>query len=467
MDDRSHPCLVWHSKFEPSLLQHPRSQRIQQHTKTMVSFLRHATLIFLLQHAMDLSTADLTADNDEECCLCDDCDVVSNSGQPHPIATTLLMHPHDTNNNDDEQKITTCEDLAAHLLLYINANDEQCMEQREFFRDVCCTQDDPSSVLEDPSRANKFMSSWAHHISRQLVWSTSSSKPNSSYVSWSSGGSTPFGSASTFTNSLTQWASNLSNLFGNTPAGSNNQIINLPSPTTSLFQFPRPTPPTSFNNGGFFPRPTPPSPPSFSFPRPTPPTFSFPAPTPPTFSFPARPSPPTFTAPTGGGGSDSQAWVNAHNTRRSLHHRQNGVSFVPIRWSNELAQSANAYTQRLLNGFSGCNIQHNFQGDSYGGENLALQVTQSASSISAENVLRLWYEDEIGLPPPQNGHLTQVVWRSTEYVGCASGSKRSGSGYCHIQTCRYLRPGNCNGPSNLLQDSTPCGPECPIREGCF
>lgn len=60
------------------------------------------------------------------------------------------------------------------------------------------------------------------------------------------------------------------------------------------------------------------------------------------------------------------------------------------------------------------------------------------------------------------GHFTQVVWRATHYVGCGVASGSCG----HIQVCRYIKPGNCNGKDNFMRDETPCSPDCP-PEGCF
>ena len=43
-------------------------------------------------------------------------------------------------------------------------------------------------------------------------------------------------------------------------------------------------------------------------------------------------------------------------------------------------------------------------------------------------------------PYPQNGHLTQVLWRASTWVGCADAS----NGNTHIQVCQYARPANCD-----------------------
>jgi hypothetical protein len=140
-----------------------------------------------------------------------------------------------------------------------------------------------------------------------------------------------------------------------------------------------------------------------------------------------------------------------------------GATYVPLKWSTTVANSAKAYANKLI-AISGCVIQHNYQGDSYGGENLAAFYGSGSTDPTPDQVLTLWTENEAS---SVGGHFTQVIWRGTRYVGCAVASKSG----CHIQVCRYIAPGNCNlSSSNWKQttfaDSSPCGPQCPA-EGCF
>lgn len=168
-------------------------------------------------------------------------------------------------------------------------------------------------------------------------------------------------------------------------------------------------------------------------------------------------------------------WLKAHNSRRTELHEQYNKEPVLLKWSQELADSAQAYTESLLDGFgaSMCRIQHGFNGDKYGGENLAAQVYPGVGTVAPDSVLQQWFEGEAGYNSfPSNGHYTQVGWRATEYLGCGQASKLLDTGYtCHIQTCRYLKPGNCNVGGNwleaMLRDDSLCGPECPVKEGCF
>ena len=147
---------------------------------------------------------------------------------------------------------------------------------------------------------------------------------------------------------------------------------------------------------------------------------------------------------------------------------------MDLKWSNSLKNSAQNYANRLIQigGGDDCRIQHGYQGDSFGGENLALLVGTGTTGSSPDQVLRMWYDDEINRPFGQNGHATQVVYRSSRYVGCGIAEKAMNrGGKCFIQVCRYLAPGNCgidanNWVAKTLSDKVECGPACP-PEGCF
>ena len=169
-------------------------------------------------------------------------------------------------------------------------------------------------------------------------------------------------------------------------------------------------------------------------------------------------------------------WVQGHNKRRTQFYAQFGLGPKDIKFSASLKTSARRYAKKLLQigGTSSCEIEHGYLGDSYGGENIAAVWGSGdfANPLTPENVLSAWFEDEINLPFSQKGHATQVVFRSTHYVGCAGASKTlDGGGKCYIQVCRYISPGNCNMDldhwlERTLDDVALCDPQCP-PEGCF
>jgi hypothetical protein len=197
-----------------------------------------------------------------------------------------------------------------------------------------------------------------------------------------------------------------------------------------------------------------------------------PAPTRAPTRVPAQEAPPK---PTSTEGIDGQ-WLHGHNTRRTRFYSQNSKGPLDLKWANSLKQSAQNYANQLIQigGSTKCHIEHGYNGDNYGGENLAANwgTGSSVAARTPEEVMTAWYDEEINLPYGQKGHATQMVFRSSHYVGCAVAEKamRNG-GKCFIQVCRYIAPGNCNmSPGGWLErtldDTVMCGPACPA-EGCF
>ena len=158
-----------------------------------------------------------------------------------------------------------------------------------------------------------------------------------------------------------------------------------------------------------------------------------------------------------GSSEDTVGWLEAHNKRRKCYYEHFSVSHVPLKWSAELAASSQQWADRLVSRDS-CNIQHCSnvleRSQCPFGENLAFH---RGTTQTADQILHRWTEDEAA---ENGGHFTQVLWRPTQYVGCGWATGACGE----VQVCRYIKPGNCNRLSYLVDDS-PCGPECP-PEGC-
>ncbi|KAF8355499.1 hypothetical protein PRIPAC_97122 [Pristionchus pacificus] len=100
--------------------------------------------------------------------------------------------------------------------------------------------------------------------------------------------------------------------------------------------------------------------------------------------------------------------ISAHNTRRLLH------GSPPLRWSEELAHSAQIWAEKLAKQahITYCEL-------SGVGEN----ITFFPPSIDPETAVEHWYAEhekyEFETPGWQNGtnYFTQVVWRATEEIG--------------------------------------------------
>ena len=131
----------------------------------------------------------------------------------------------------------------------------------------------------------------------------------------------------------------------------------------------------------------------------------------------------------------------SHNTRRKVWHERYGKSYVPLKWDNSLKADAKVWAEHLL-ASCGKGMYHD-PNTSYGECATANQGTGSFAKLhTPDEIVRRYVEREEGWQFPKNSHLTQVLWRSTKYVGCAEASKSMGQGkMCHTQVCRYARPG--------------------------
>ncbi|BBM97866.1 pathogenesis-related protein 1 [Marchantia polymorpha subsp. ruderalis] len=137
------------------------------------------------------------------------------------------------------------------------------------------------------------------------------------------------------------------------------------------------------------------------------------------------------------GAACQSAWVNPHNTARSI------VGVANIIWSPTLASFAAQWANDLAS--RGCPLQHR-PNNPYG-ENI---FWASWSSTPADAV-NAWVGEKIYYNYATNtcaagqicGHYTQVVWRKSIEVGCASAACPNNGGT--ISVCNYNPPGNYVG----------------------
>jgi pathogenesis-related protein 1 len=138
--------------------------------------------------------------------------------------------------------------------------------------------------------------------------------------------------------------------------------------------------------------------------------------------------------------------VAAHNRWRSR------VGVEPIRWSNHLAESSQAWANALAR--RGCRLQHSVTEEV--GENLFLRGPRRTGRLrqfelaTPSEVVDAWGNESRYYSYTRNrctdgqscGHYTQVIWRETEAVGCAI-SVCSDS--AQVWVCQYWPAGNVVG----------------------
>jgi hypothetical protein len=170
----------------------------------------------------------------------------------------------------------------------------------------------------------------------------------------------------------------------------------------------------------------------------------------------------------------STEWLTAHNTRRKTWQEGQGGTYVPLKWSTGLAGKAQTEANYWLTQYCDNGVSPGHRATVYGENGLGNKGTGSWGDPKTADVAvgTRWVDKEVGLTPPANDHLTQVMWHASKYVGCYTAYKLKADGTaCSTQYCQYAGAGNCNfGAYSTWQNATMkeagCGGNCP-PEGCF
>jgi uncharacterized protein YkwD len=138
-------------------------------------------------------------------------------------------------------------------------------------------------------------------------------------------------------------------------------------------------------------------------------------------------------APTPAVASSDREILEAHNAVRSR------LGVPPLTWSNEMAAAARRWAKYLS--------EHQLfyhKPDAPYGENLFMIIGRLASG---SEVVDRWAAEGSDYHPATNtctgicGHYTQIVWRTTQRVGCAAAVRESRQ----VWVCDYDPPGNYIG----------------------
>lgn len=130
-----------------------------------------------------------------------------------------------------------------------------------------------------------------------------------------------------------------------------------------------------------------------------------------------------------------------HNTYRARH------CVPPMKWSAALADSARVWARK-------CTFSHEGTGQ---GENLAW-----GTALSGKSAVDLWYGEisKYNFAAPgfsmTTGHFTQVVWRSSQRLGCVVAV----CGGQNFWVCRYSPVGNSSNAGQFAQNVPPVSRSC-------
>ncbi len=146
--------------------------------------------------------------------------------------------------------------------------------------------------------------------------------------------------------------------------------------------------------------------------------------------------------------ADFEDALDVHNAERAAV--ATSPSLEPLRWSNELASYAQAWVNELAR--RNCEPEHRPREGEFKqlyGENLAW-----GTSLSGRDASLLWASEKQDYNAESHackqgavcGHYTQMVWRNSKELGCASVECQLGNGRTReIVACNYDPPGNFIG----------------------
>jgi uncharacterized protein YkwD len=149
-------------------------------------------------------------------------------------------------------------------------------------------------------------------------------------------------------------------------------------------------------------------------------------------------TPPTSSSPNDAAEpNEFSGLVEAHNVWRR------NVGMPDIRWSSEVAIVAQEWANELKS--RGCFLEHNPNRSGYG-ENIFWSMGYSPTPTDVvdawgNEIIYYDYATNSCQPGQICGHYTQVVWHSTEEVGCSKAS----CGSEEVWVCNYNPSGNWIG----------------------
>ncbi|XP_052703442.1 uncharacterized protein LOC128179829 [Crassostrea angulata] len=164
-------------------------------------------------------------------------------------------------------------------------------------------------------------------------------------------------------------------------------------------------------------------------------------------------------------GANTCSFVCGHYTQAHNMFRRNveptASNMVELQWNDGLAKMADRWARR-------CQFVHNSRRNNqsmfnFVGENLAY----SSDDRKADSYVQMWYAEVKDYTFETNGcsaecsHYTQVVWATTEYIGCGKTYCANLNGF--LVVCNYAPAGNY--PTQPYRNCQPCS-RCPEGYSC-
>jgi len=149
-------------------------------------------------------------------------------------------------------------------------------------------------------------------------------------------------------------------------------------------------------------------------------------------------------------------WLTNINDARETYQIEYGGEYTPIKWSNDLAINE---AQSLANTLaSTCtNRLPDENPNDYG-------IATILNMRNPRMTVNRWVLNGINantIPSARSNPFTQMIWTTSEYVGCADASSSLSGRFCTASVCYYSYAGNCGwNKFNDWKDAVVAGGKC-------
>ncbi|KAJ3263878.1 hypothetical protein HDU77_009774 [Chytriomyces hyalinus] len=133
--------------------------------------------------------------------------------------------------------------------------------------------------------------------------------------------------------------------------------------------------------------------------------------------------------------NSQQKALNAHNNFRS------GYGMPPLQYDTTIESSAKRHAESLAS--TECKAIVQTTGTAGHGQNVAYWTSSTPANFDITYFARMWQNTNTSVSAVSSA--TQMLWKSTERVGCYVANGSVEEEFCQIAVCEYSPPGNVQG----------------------
>eukprot|EP00956_Cyclotella_meneghiniana_P001049 scaffold1252_cov66-Cyclotella_meneghiniana.AAC.3 len=151
-------------------------------------------------------------------------------------------------------------------------------------------------------------------------------------------------------------------------------------------------------------------------------------------------------------------WRIQHNNMRKKYQVEFGGRYKALRWNTALEDEAHAWAQEIVQTCVNAAPGSEENPNNWGFNSAAQKGTRDFRPV--QSIMKMW-EKTLERGYPNNKVMTQVLWRSTKFVGCSDASSPIDSNKtctASAGNCLFKKYGNW---TNAVMNAPGCSSVCP------